>query len=183
MGKKETFKVARLRKSMLKLEKRLYLLNAEISKSLKQETSVESFVEIIKVLYIFQGERLLEKCITKLKKCNYSQNLTKDLYSFNDLLNKLDKRHNLSKPGELISSSNTFFYCRGNKKENLVPVEDILSSQTLKTEIRNHPVNGIMSPSEWDVVEMLASMEIENILEWVGSLLEDVKDFKLAHFC
>lgn len=171
-------KTSEFNKDLVKVSTKLLILKDQVEPLRLKTNQVEAFVEIIKILYKFQEERALDKAILALRKRNDESLMLviRDLQGFNKYIKAIDRRHNLSEPGEEISSYCISFYCRGAKEDDLVPISYILENEAkLKNQFREHAVNGIKPCSEWYLAnDILARVMIVDVIDWIELLIAEI---------
>ncbi len=173
-------KTSELNNDLVKLATKLTALKEQVEPLRLKTNQVEAFVELIQILYRFQDGRTLDKAILALRKRNNESLIAilRGLYGFNRYIRALDKRHNLSEPGETICAYNINFYCGGAKEADLVPVSYILENETkLKNHFKEHAVNGIKPCSEWYLVnDILARVMIVDVIDWIDLLIGEIQE-------
>lgn len=167
-------------KDLVKVATKLSALKDQVEPLRSKTNQVEAFVELIQILYKFQEGRMLDKAILALRKRN-DESLSlilRELRGFNKYIKALDKRHNLSEPGEAICAYCISFYCGGAKEADLVPISYILENEAvLKKQFREHAVNGIKPCSEWYLAnDILARVMIADVIEWLESLMSEINE-------
>lgn len=165
-------------KDLVKVATKLSALKDQVEPLRSKTNQVEAFVELIQILYKFQEGRALDKAILALRKRN-DESLSlilRELRGFNKYIKALDKRHNLSEPGEAICAYCISFYCGGAKESDLVPISYILENEAvLKKQFREHAVNGIKPCSEWYLAnDILARVMIVDVIDWIELLIAEI---------
>lgn len=172
-------KIAENVKILAKTCLELSTLSKRVNYLKQEENKVKAFLELIQIMYKFQESNLLEKAIRALG--DESEDLLEELNFLKNYLENIDERHNLADEGEAINANSVFFYCRGAKEIDLMPISYILNHRSeLESEIRPHSVNGMVDASEWYVLnDILANTIISDIADSMESVINGInQNFK-----
>ncbi len=166
------------RKYLAELDMELGALERTVNFINHNPDKINALVDLINALDRFEKDAVLTQGISQLKKKNYRSldKLIRELEGLERFIFALNKRHNRSKSGEVVSAQNVFL--GGVSRLAIRSVQYWQANEdSLRSSIRyGECINGKVSPSEWWIInDLLAGQIIDTTREVLAISTDQIK--------